>query len=99
MKPPLAVFEEYIAHHRLKITPQRRKIVDMLLSSEGHHWSAEEFHMHLKAAGISVGQATVYRTLKLLCASNAWLSASSRVCVLGKFFRRSGTSSTARLTP
>lgn len=69
MKPALAVFEEYISHHKLKITPQRRKIVDMLLTSEGHHLSAEEFHMRLKTAGIAVGQATVYRTLKLLCAS------------------------------
>ena len=69
MKAPLAVFEEYIVHNKLKITPQRRKIVDMLLKSQGHHLSAEEFHMRLKNAGISVGQATVYRTLKLLCAS------------------------------
>jgi Fur family ferric uptake transcriptional regulator len=69
MKHPLVVFEEYIAHNKLKITPQRRKIVDMLLKSEGHHLSAEEFHMRLKSAGVNVGQATVYRTLKLLCAS------------------------------
>jgi Fur family ferric uptake transcriptional regulator len=69
MKHPLAVFEEYIAYNRLKITPQRRKIVDMLLKSEGHHLSAEEFHMRLKNAGVNVGQATIYRTLKLLCAS------------------------------
>ena len=69
MKHPLVVFEEYIAYHRLKISPQRRKIVDMLLNSSGHHLSAEEFHLRLKNAGMSVGQATVYRTLKLLCAS------------------------------
>lgn len=69
MKAPLVVFEEYITCNKLKITPQRRKIVDMLLKSQGHHLSAEEFHLRLKNAGISVGQATVYRTLKLLCAS------------------------------
>ena len=69
MKHPLAVFEEYIAHNKLKITPQRRKIVEMLLNNEGCHLSAEEFHLRLKNAGVDVGQATVYRTLKLLCAS------------------------------
>lgn len=69
MKDPLAVFEDYIAAHGLKTTPQRRKIIELLLSSDGHHLSAEEFHEQLKASGMAVGQATVYRTLKLLCAS------------------------------
>ncbi len=69
MKDPMVVFEDYITHNGLKVTPQRRKIIELLLQSGGHHLSAEEFHARLKAAGIAVGQATVYRTLKLLCAS------------------------------
>ena len=68
MKDPMVVFEDYIAHNGLKVTPQRRRIIELLLQSGGHHLSAEEFHARLKASGISVGQATVYRTLKLLCA-------------------------------
>ena len=60
------IFEEYIAQHSLKDTAQRRQILQAFLEHRGHI-SAEEFYYLLREKGIAVGQATVYRTLKLLC--------------------------------
>ena len=60
------IFEEYIAQHSLKDTAQRRQILQAFLEHRGHI-SAEEFYYLLREKGIAVGQATVYRTLELLC--------------------------------
>jgi len=64
-KTPLEVFAGYLAAHRLKITPQRRLILDIFLSEPGHV-SSEELYAKIKRRDASIGQATVYRTLKLL---------------------------------
>jgi len=63
-----AVFREYLARERLKMTPQRMRILDAFLLSEGH-LTSEELYGRVKKADPSVGQATVYRTLKLLADS------------------------------
>lgn len=68
MKEPVAVFQEYIARNSLKVTPQRMLIVDVFLRSGGH-LTTEEIYECVKAVDASVGQATVYRTMKLLCDS------------------------------
>ena len=68
MQKPLNVFIDYISTHGLKFTPQRRLIVDVFLKQPGH-LSTEELYDKVKAADPGVGQATVYRTLKLLCES------------------------------
>ena len=66
MKQALRVFTDYIALHGLKFTPQRRLIVDVFLKQSGH-LSTEELYDEVRKADPSVGQATVYRTLKLFC--------------------------------
>lgn len=65
MKNPQEVFAEYLADRNLKATPQRRLILETLLKQKDH-LSSEELYAKVKARDASVGQATVYRTLKLL---------------------------------
>ena len=66
MRDPLATFADYIAEHGLKSTPQRRLIVEVFFQS-GKHLSTEELYNVVRQADKNIGQATVYRTLKLLC--------------------------------
>ena len=68
MKEPIQVFADYIAKNNLKVTPQRMLIVEVFLKDEGH-LTTEELYERVKKADPSVGQATVYRTMKLLCDS------------------------------
>lgn len=65
MKEPQAVFAEYLARKSLKMTPQRRLILEVFLSEEGH-LASEDLYNKVKREDRSIGQATVYRTLKLL---------------------------------
>ncbi|MCJ2163208.1 MULTISPECIES: Fur family transcriptional regulator [unclassified Pseudodesulfovibrio] len=65
MKAPQIVFAEYLADENLKMTPQRRIILDTLLR-QNEHLSSEELYARVKKRDASIGQATVYRTLKLL---------------------------------
>lgn len=62
---PHQAFTAYLQQHRLKITPQRRLILDIFLLEPGHV-SSEELYAKVKRRDTSIGQATVYRTLKLL---------------------------------
>ncbi|MDL2316706.1 transcriptional repressor [Desulfovibrio sp. OttesenSCG-928-A18] len=66
MQNPVDAFSEYIASNGLKNTPQRRLIVEIFFES-GKHLSTEELYNVVRAADKHIGQATVYRTLKLLC--------------------------------
>jgi len=68
MKEPQAVFTEYLARKNLKMTPQRRLILDVFLAEDGH-LASEDLYNRVKAQDKSIGQATVYRTLKLLSES------------------------------
>ena len=68
MKDPFAIFAEFIARKKLKMTPQRRQILEVFLVEEGHVTS-EELYQKVKSECESIGQATVYRTLKLLADS------------------------------
>lgn len=61
-------FNDFIAKRGLKSTAQRGLIVDVFLKTEGH-LSTEELYEKVKSVDNSVGQATVYRTMKLLCES------------------------------
>ena len=65
MKAPQEVFAEYLASENLKMTPQRRIILDTLIRQDDH-LSSEELYARVKKRDSSIGQATVYRTLKLL---------------------------------
>lgn len=53
-------------HVGLKATPPRLKILQLLRAGLRRHWSADEVHRTLIAAGDDVGLATVYRVLTQL---------------------------------
>ena len=62
------VFSDFISDNSLKLTPQRRLIAHVFLEQQGH-LSTEELYDKVRLQDPSIGQATVYRTLKLLCGS------------------------------
>ena len=62
---PLERFAAFLEERGSRLTPQRRRVVDTFLHSEGH-LSAEEIYLSVKASDPRLGPATVYRTLKLL---------------------------------
>lgn len=68
MKQPHEVFLEYLRRRGLNMTPQRAAIVECFLSTEGH-FSCEELFALSRRLDPAIGQATVYRTLKLLVES------------------------------
>ncbi len=61
-------FEEFLAEKGLRMTSQRRLILDVFLKTE-RHVSSEDLYNLVKKKDPSVGQATVYRTLRLLSES------------------------------
>ncbi len=69
MNDPHALFQTYLKSKRLKVTPQRRLILDVFLNSHGH-LSTEELYERVKAIDSSIGQTTVYRTMKILADSS-----------------------------
>jgi len=48
-----------------KLTPQREKIVEILVENKDQHLSAEELYFILKEKTPDIGIATVYRTLDI----------------------------------
>lgn len=60
--------ENYITQHNLKITKQRRAVLDAFLGSD-EHVSAEELYKIVAVKEPKIGLATVYRTLALLTES------------------------------
>ena len=58
-------FFQYLARKKLRFTSQRAIIFDVFWSVDGHV-SPEELYRMTKEKDRSIGQATVYRTLKLL---------------------------------
>ena len=62
------VLENYITQHNLKITKQRRAVLEAFLANE-EHLSAEELYKIVSAKEPKIGLATVYRTLALLTES------------------------------
>jgi len=59
-------FSEFLKQKGLRITPQRLKILDAFLNADDHV-SMEELFLLVREQDSTVGQVTVYRTLKLLC--------------------------------
>ncbi len=70
-----AELKEYLTRHGLRLTRQRRVIADAFFESEGHP-NIDELYDRVRRLDPRIGQATVYRTLKLLVDSG--LAASSR---------------------
>lgn len=63
---PIDKFLAFMNHKGLNTTAQRKAIAEAFFGFPGHH-SLEEFYRHLALIDPSIGQTTVYRTLKLLC--------------------------------
>ncbi len=59
------IFHKYLEKHDLRDTLQRELILQIFLRREGHI-SAEQLYDLVKKRDPSIGQATVYRALKLL---------------------------------
>jgi len=68
MREPLDAFRAYLRERNLPVTAQRLAIAQVVLGSERHQ-SAEEVTSAVRARGVDVGTATVYRTLGLLTQS------------------------------
>jgi Fur family ferric uptake transcriptional regulator len=60
-----AIFEEHIRRSGLRRTAQRDLILDIFLKTEDH-LTSEDLYWLVQKEDPSVGQTTVYRTLKLL---------------------------------
>lgn len=63
-----SLFAEYLSRHGLRTTGQREIILNEFLRREGH-LSAEELTVAVKKKDKAIGQATVYRVLKILVES------------------------------
>jgi len=64
-KSPRDVLRDYIAKNGLKNSRQRDVIVETFFASDGH-LSVDELLERVRVVDPKVGQATVYRTMKLL---------------------------------
>lgn len=62
----MSSFMDFMSRKRLNTTSQRVAIAESFFEFPGHH-SLEEFYQHVLKSDPSIGQTTVYRTLKLLC--------------------------------
>ena len=64
--PSVRAFLDFMSRKGLNTTAQRKVIAEAFFDFPGHH-SLEEFYLHVQKKDPSIGQTTVYRTLKLLC--------------------------------
>jgi Fur family transcriptional regulator, ferric uptake regulator len=60
----LTKLEAYLSSHSLKMTTQRKIILEVF-SSQEHHISLEELSFLVQQKLKGIGQATIYRTMKL----------------------------------
>ena len=58
-------FEQYLDHRKLKLTPERKVVLQEMLKSPGH-LEAEELLFNLRRKRRHASRATVYRTLEIL---------------------------------
>ncbi|MBF0541990.1 MAG: transcriptional repressor [Nitrospirae bacterium] len=59
------IFTDFLAKKNLRMTNQRNLILKMFLSTE-KHVSSDDLYSLIRKQDNTIGQATVYRTLKLL---------------------------------
>lgn len=59
------VLEEYLRDHRLRMTKERQTVLEAFIALE-HHVTTEELVDAAKKIDPDIGQATVFRTIKLL---------------------------------
>jgi len=60
-----ARFAEYLSRNHLKMTRERRAILERVLSLRGH-FDMDQLHALLNESGLAVSRATLYRTLPRL---------------------------------
>lgn len=60
------IFQNYISSKGLKHSQQRLQILEIFLKTE-RHLTADELYGIAKKENPSIGNATIYRTLKLFC--------------------------------
>lgn len=60
-----ARFSEFLARNRLRLTQERRTILDEMLQIRGH-FDADSLLAHFRRKGSAVSRATLYRTLARL---------------------------------
>jgi Fur family ferric uptake transcriptional regulator len=65
VEPLCAVFRQKLKGEGLKYTPERARVLDAIVRSEGL-FQAEPLIDGLKRSGLRVSKATVYRTIRLL---------------------------------
>jgi len=65
-----ARFSEFLARNRLRLTQERRTILDEMLQIHGH-FDADSLLVHFRRKGRTVSRATLYRTLARLVEA-AW---------------------------
>lgn len=66
MEEYLDLLKVRLREEGLKLTPQRRSIIEVLVTAQGSHLSCEEIYDEVKVSCPEIGLATVYRTLQLL---------------------------------
>lgn len=63
---PVRIFRNFLKTKGLRNTPQRQRIMEVFFGEDGH-LTTEEVYDRVHREDPSLGQATVYRTMKLLC--------------------------------
>jgi Fur family ferric uptake transcriptional regulator len=63
--PLCAVFRNHLRTEKQKFTPERAQVLDAIIQMD-RVFEAEELLLELRARGMRVSKATIYRTLKLL---------------------------------
>lgn len=66
MTKEMDILSNFIRQKNLKWTDQRKQILEIFLHTS-RHLSVEDLYEIIKKKDSSIGQATVFRTLKLLC--------------------------------
>ncbi|WP_461210698.1 Fur family transcriptional regulator [Desulfocurvus sp. DL9XJH121] len=66
--PPLDSFMDWLIRNNLRLTPQRKLILEVFLDAGGH-LTPEELFIKVRGICPSIGIATVYRNVKLLARS------------------------------
>jgi len=66
MNKEIDIFIKYLKSKNLKLTDQRTKILNYFLKID-KHITVEDLYDIIKKKDSSIGHATVFRTLKLLC--------------------------------
>jgi Fur family ferric uptake transcriptional regulator len=61
------IFGEFLRDRGLKYTGERKRLIACVMRND-EHFEAEQLLRQMRQAGIRVGKATIYRTLKLLVA-------------------------------